>query len=289
PLTISWTVKDDSQTNAAPGSWSDAVYLGTRTTWGIADTYLGTVKDPGNLQPGGTSTVSLLTNLPSVTPGQYHLLVRADIYNQLALPPGVPVSRKTTASADLLTVAVDSLTLGVPYATTLSTGQERLLQVTVPQGATLRVTLSSNAANAANEIFLKQGFAPTDSDYDAAYQGGLAPTQYAIVPSTVPGVYYVLIRGHSELADNTPVSVLAELLPLTITNVQTDQGGDSKYVTTTIRGAQFQPNAIVKLVLPGFAEYEPLLTNFIDSTKIIAEFDLTGAPHGLYDVQVTNP
>src|SRR5262249_8259546 len=151
PLTISWTVKDDSPTNAAPGSWSDAVYLGTGTTWSIADTYLGTVKDPGNLQPGGTSTVSLLTNLPSVTPGQYHLLVRADIYNQLALPPGVPVSRKTTASADLLTVAVDSLTLGVPYATTLGTGQERLLQVTVPKGATLRVTLSSNAANAANE------------------------------------------------------------------------------------------------------------------------------------------
>ena len=28
---------------------------------------------------------------------------------------------------------------------------------------------------------------------------------------------------------------------------------------------------------------------FVNSTEIIAEFDLTGAPHGLYDVQVTNP
>src|SRR5262249_17301906 len=158
---------------------------------------------------------------------QYHLLVRADIYNQLALPPGVPVSRKTTASADLLTVAVDSLTLGVPYATTLGTGQERLLQVTAPKAAPLRVPLSSNAAHAHNEVFTKPGLARTDSAYDAAYQGGLAPPQYAIGPSTVPGVYYVLIRGPSELADNTPVSVLAELLPLTITNVQTDQGGDS--------------------------------------------------------------
>ncbi len=189
----------------------------------------------------------------------------------------------------LLTARDTSLTLGVPYSTTLSTGQERLLQVTVPLGATLRVTLSSNASGAANEIFLKQGSAPTDSVYDAAYQGGLAPTQDAIIPSTVPGVYYILIRGHSEPADNTPVTVLAELLPLSITNVQTDQGGDSKYVTTTISGAQFQPNAIVKLVMPGFAEYQPVTTDFISSTEIIAEFDLTGAPHGLYDVQVTNP
>ena len=67
----------------------------------------------------------------------------------------------------------------------------------------------------------------------------------------MPGVYYVLIRGHSEPAANTPVTILAELLPLSITDVQTDQGGDSKYVTTTISGAQFQPNAIVKLVSPG--------------------------------------
>ena len=111
----------------------------------------------------------------------------------------------------------------------------------------------------------------------------------AVVPTTIPGVYYILIRGHSEPADDTPVTVLAQLLPLSINNVQTDQGGDSQYVTTTITGAQFQPNAIVKLVMPGFAEYQPLTTDFVNSTEIIAEFDLTGAPHGLYDVQVINP
>ena len=227
--------------------------------------------------------------MPSVTPGQYHIIVRADIFDQIALPAGVPISSKTTASAGLLTVAVDGLTLGVPYATTLSDGQERLLQVTVPQGATLEVSLTSNASGAANEIYIKQGAAPTDSVYDAAYQGGAAPDQDAIIPSTVPGVYYVLIVGNSEPGDDTPVTVLAQLLPLSITGVQTDQGGDSRYVTTTITGAQFQPNAIVKLVMPGFAEYQPVLTDFVNGTEILAEFDLTAAPYGLYDVQVTNP
>ena len=85
------------------------------------------------------------------------------------------------------------------------------------------------------------------------------------------------------------MTLLAELLPLLITDVHTDTGGDSKHVTTTIRGAQFQPGAIVKLVRPGIAEYEPLVREVIDSTTIIATFDFTGAPHGLYDLKVINP
>ena len=289
PFTVSWTVEDTNPTNPAPGSWSDAVYIGTGTSWNISDTYLGTVQHHGTLQPGGSYTASLTANVPSLTPGPYHIFVRTDIFNQTQLPPGVPISSKTTASAGLLNLTVDTLTLGVPYPTTLSTDQERLLQVTVPQGATLEVLLTSSGAGAANEIFIGQGSAPTDSEYTAAYSGGLAANQMAVVPSTVPGVYYILIRGHSEPADDTPVTVLAQLLPLSINNVVTDQGGDSQYVTTTISGAQFQPNAIVKLVMPGFAEYQPLVTDFVNSTEIIAEFNLTGAPHGLYDVQVTNP
>ena len=175
PVTVSWTVQDTSATNPAPGTWSDAVYLATGTTWDISDVYLGTVQHTGTLQPGDSYTGTLTFDMPSVTPGQYHIIVRADIFDQIALPAGVPISSKTTASAGLLTVAVDGLTLGVPYATTLSDGQERLLQVTVPQGATLEVSLTSNASGAANEIYIKQGAAPTDSVYDAAYQGGAGP------------------------------------------------------------------------------------------------------------------
>src|SRR6185436_1123433 len=42
-------------------------------------------------------------------------------------------------------------------------------------------------------------------------------------------------------------------------------------------------------IRPGFAEYEPVTYEVISATKIIATFDLTGAPHGLYDLKVINP
>src|SRR5205823_155479 len=56
-----------------------------------------------------------------------------------------------------------------------------------------------------------------------------------------------------------------------------------------IKGARFDPRAIVKLVRPGFAEYEPVNYRVEDATTIRATFDLTAAPHGLYDVEVINP
>ncbi len=78
-------------------------------------------------------------------------------------------------------------------------------------------------------------------------------------------------------------------MPFSITSVSPDIGGDSKYVTATIRGAQFKAGAIVKLVRPGIAEFEPVSYQVVDGTKITGIFDLTGAPHGLYDLKVINP
>src|SRR3546814_21028706 len=71
--------------------------------------------------------------------------------------------------------------------------------------------------------------------------------------------------------------------------MQTDRGGDSRHVTTTIKGAQFHPDAIVKVSRPNIAEYEPVAWEVADASTIIATFDFTDAPHGLYDIKVINP
>ena len=85
------------------------------------------------------------------------------------------------------------------------------------------------------------------------------------------------------------MTLLADTLPFGITDIATDQGGDGRYVTVTIRGAKFSPEAVVKLVQPDLAEFVPVTLNVVDSTTILATFDLTAAPRGLYDVTVLNP
>src|SRR5207247_6523927 len=131
---------------------------------------------------------------------------------------------------------VPALQLGVPLSTTLDTGEDRLYQVTVPQGDTLRVDVAAADTSAANALFLRYNALPTGSTYDAAYQGALQANQFAVIPSTTAGTYYVLVHGQSEPAAATPLSILARILPFGITDVLPDKGGDGRYVTTTILG-----------------------------------------------------
>jgi hypothetical protein len=265
---------------------TDSVYLSSDAIWDINDLLVGQVAFSGTVAPGGSYTSKLDTTLPAAAPGQYRIIVRTDIFDEVVESNEL---NNTTASADVMSVTVPELHLGVPVTTTLSTSQDRLYQVQVNLGQTLRVDLTSSDSSASNELFLRYNAVPTGSQYDAIYQGPLQANQFAIVPSTQAGLYFVLVRGQSEPGANTPVTIVANVLPFEITDVLPDQGGDSKYVTTTILGAQFDPQAIVKLVRPGIAEYEPVSYQVVNASKIIAIFNLTGAPHGLYDVEVINP
>ncbi len=284
-VTLQWTVLNQGD-NPASGRWSDAVYLSEDNEWDIGDRLLGRVQFNGEVTPGQTYNQTLNTTLPPVLPGSYRIIVRPDIYNQIYEAEN-EVNNQTT-SLDPFDVKVEELFVGVPLETTLNTGQSRLYQIQLEPGQTLKVTVDSANDESANELFVRYGQVPTQTNYDG-FGGELAADQSVIIPTSEPGTYYVLVKGFSQPTTNTATRILAELLPFSITNVQTDRGGDSRYVTTNISGAQFHPNALVKLVRPGIAEYEPVNYQVIDSTEITAIFDLREAPHGLYDVKVINP
>ncbi|MCB1964701.1 MAG: hypothetical protein KDI64_01260, partial [Candidatus Accumulibacter sp.] len=235
PIHLGWTVSNVG-VNAASGAWSDTAYLSADNIWDIGDRPIGRFSFSGTLQPGGSYDASLDANLPPATPGSYRVIVRSDIFDDIL--ESQELNNRTT-SADLLKVSVPELHLGVALSTTLDTGEDRLYQVTVGQGDTLRVDLTSADARAANVLFLRYDALPTGSTYDAAYQQALQANQFAVIPSTTAGTYYVLIHGQSEPSAGTPVSVLAHVLPFGITDIVPDKGGDSRYVTTTILGAQF--------------------------------------------------
>ena len=47
-------------------------------------------------------------------------------------------------------------------------------------------------------------------------RGGLAAEQFAVVPATEPGTYYILLRGFATPESGTDVNVLAEFVPLAL-------------------------------------------------------------------------
>ena len=108
------------------------------------------------------------------------------------------------------------------------------------------------------------------------------------MPTTQPGTYFIL-RPQRCRPTGAPIQLLAKLLPFEITNVTPDAGGASQFVTLDILGAQFDPQAVVKLVRPQIDEFEPVSYQVVNSTEILATFDLSSAAQGLYDVEVINP
>ncbi|MBE2260652.1 MAG: APHP domain-containing protein, partial [Rhodobacteraceae bacterium] len=287
---VEWTVANHSINPTASG-WTDAVYLSDDNLWDINDRLLGKIAHSGVLAENDSYTASLDALVPPIKGGQYRLIVRPDIYNEVFEGPyrSAGEANNFATSANALSIAVDELHLGVALSTTLSTAQSRVYKLTVGQGETLKLSLTAADHDAANEIFIRYGDVPDGFNYDATYENPLQANQTAVIPFTRPGDYYVLIRGHSEPKANAQVKLLAEVVPFAITAVSVDQGGDSRWVTIDVRGARFADNAILKLVRPNVAEYEPVKWDVIDSTWIRATFDFRGAPLGLYDLKVINP
>ena len=232
----------------APGP--TRVYLSTDATWDISDLLIGQVAFSGTVAAGRVRTPPRSTpTCRPPRPAQYRIIVRTDIFDDVVESNEL---NNTTASADVVTVTVPALHLGVPLQTTLSTGQDQLYEVQVGLGQTLRVDLTSSDAAASNELFLRYNAVPTGSQYDAIYQGALQANQFAVIPSTQAGDIPVLVRGQSEPAANTPVTLRGQRPARSRSPTSSPTRGATATTSPPRSWArQFDPQAIVKLVRPG--------------------------------------
>ncbi|MCP4925155.1 MAG: hypothetical protein GY916_04335, partial [Gammaproteobacteria bacterium] len=300
-ITIDYTIQNDS-INQAYGNWTDALYLSSDNEWDLGDRLLGKVEHFGGLNASGSYSGSLTAQLPPLKDGDWRVIVRPDLFNEvyegpitytdtgLNIAPGEANNR--IASGSTLEVVVPELAVASPLDTTLSEGQSLVYKVSVAAGETLRVDLDSSDFDGANELYIRYGDIPTGFAFDASYSNPVSPDQQVLIPTTEAGDYYILVKSREGDTD-TPVVIRADLLPLSITRITPDQGGtgddDHRWVTVDIHGASFEAGALVKLARPGIFEIEPERWQVLDATHIRAVFDLRGVPHGLYDVVITNP
>src|SRR5205823_5090137 len=102
---------------------------------------------------------ALDTTMPAAAPGDYRIIVRTDIFNQVYERSNEVNNAR--ASENAIRLNVDALTLGVPLTTTLLPGQERLYQVVVPADQTLRFKVNATDPTSVNEIFIRYDKPPT--------------------------------------------------------------------------------------------------------------------------------
>ncbi|GAG53476.1 unnamed protein product, partial [marine sediment metagenome] len=224
--------------------------------------------------------------MPPVVPGDYHIIVRTDIRNN------VRESNETNnsgTSAETIAVDVIELTLGVPYSSQLSTGAEHYYKVTVGAGEDMLVTLDSASTTSANELYVRYEGMPDRGYYDFLYNAPFLPDQEVLVPGTQAGTYYILVRGDAVPDSPAGYTITAQLLEFGIRSLFPTYGGDTGTVTLSISGGKFEEGISALLRIAGHPEIHAERVDLENSTTLWARFDLNQAPLGAYDLLLTNP
>ena len=76
-ISIAWSVRNNGPVEAFP-AWQDSLYLSTSPVWNAGAIFLGATQSRETLEPGSNYTASLTVAIPTVQPGNYYLLARAD-------------------------------------------------------------------------------------------------------------------------------------------------------------------------------------------------------------------
>jgi RHS repeat-associated protein len=282
-LTVTYQV-DNESSNAVTGSWTDSVYLSTQTTLNASSVLLGRVQQDG-VAANGQYTQTVTAPVPGLLPDDYYVIVLAD---SLGLVPELNRTRTELASRNPVQVSVPTIDLGSPISGTISDGQDLTYQLTVPAGQDLAIS-AGFAALQGGELYVGYQSIPSSSTNLASSTSATQTTQQVVIPDTQAGTYYVLVQGDTGSGSGQSYTLSAKTLPLQVTSVGPSQAGDSGTTTLTIQGAEFTAGTTVSLVPHGGgASIAATQVTFQSSTTLFAQFDLSGAAAGTYDVAITS-
>ncbi|WDI41488.1 Calx-beta domain-containing protein [Bremerella sp. P1] len=279
-VTVSYTVENQGS-NSAVGNWTDSIYLSADETWDINDRLLGRVYPNLRILANGASyNESLTTALPGVIPGSYHIIIRSDILNQVT---EADEANNIGVSLDQAEIIFPELELGVATAGTLDVEQNVYYRVTVPAGETLSFELDSDAVDGDNEIYVAFNRIPTRSDFDFTGNEPFAVDQNVIVPETLEGTYYVLLRSRASAGIAQQYDVTASLLPFAIDGSDTTHTGRG-IVTLLLSGSRFSETTEFTVVDSAGNKFIGDTISVYNPTRALVTFELTQASAGPADI-----
>jgi Ca2+-binding RTX toxin-like protein len=280
PVAISYTVQNQG-TSSAVGSWNDALYLSTDTVWDINDVSIGQAFHTGDIASGESYTGSLNAILPGVSAGNYHVVVRSDIRNQVV---EVNDANNANASTNTIALGVEALTLGTPDSDVLQQGQSIYYRFDAVAGQAVRLRLDSSQNQSSNELYVRFGNVPTRGQFDLTTNQPFNADPEIIIPIEQTGTYYVLAYG-DQVSGNPAYSIVAEDIPFSLTGVQTNKIGNLGESTLEVRGAKFSAGTQFELVGANGQILQSSKVLLKNSTLAYVTFNLANDALGAYDVR----
>jgi len=161
PATISYTVSNEGA-NAAQGNWTDAVYLSTNGQWSADNILIGYVQQSGNIAAGSNYVGTLDADLPGVPPGNYYVVVRPDVLDNLNENESGSHNGSTTN-----TFFIDVPALNLDVRRLMCSIRARTILQSICAGCqTLSLALNSDSPDSANEIYVSYGSIPNEINFE---------------------------------------------------------------------------------------------------------------------------
>ena len=219
--------------------------------------------------------------MPGVIGGDYYVIVRSDIYNQI---PESSEVNNLTVSLDTTHIDVELLAFDTPDTASLVTGEAVYYRVDVAEGETLQLNFDRAATEGHTELFVSYGEMPSRSNFDYRYNQADSPDQNLVIDNTREGSYYVM--GYNASGSTGDYTMTAKTLQFSITELGTTAGSNKGQVTVRIEGAEFTTQTSAMLIGADGVEHSANHIYWKDSLELWATFDLRGLATGYYDVEL---
>lgn len=284
---LQWTVSNQSS-NAANGISSDGIYLSKNNFLDSTALLQGVLNKIIAMAPLSASNVGLTALANVNSEGQYYLLVKTDLLNNIYENNK---DNNTGVAAGRVVVRAKEIKLGISELNTLQ-NVARIYKINIPDslaGSTIGITLATNDSLVLrNEMFAARGYVPGPAQYDYKFETPNFGNQRIVMTSVSAGDYYVYIRTVSPTPPVQNITVSAVKLPFAILTVQSNSGGNGGNVTVKIGGSLFVPGMSARLSNNG-GEIFAHSIYYVNSTTVYATFNLKGKTLGVYDVFLKKP
>lgn len=285
--TAKWIIANPSA-NTATGVSSDGIYLSNNTILDSTAVLIGIKNKTINMPPLDRDTISIQPIVTSVIEGNYNVLVKTDLLNNIN---ETDKNNNTGISAGSIYVKAKELKLNITENNTMHT-IARYYKLVIPDslnGSTILVTLKSNdSLTMKNEMYIGLGYVPSPSRFDYRFGTANYGNQQIVMTTVTDSVYYIAVRCISPNPLVQNITLQAVKLPFAILNVQSNSGGNIGNVTVKLSGSLFTNNMVARLNNGGTVIYSSIVY-FVNSTTVFATFNLLGKPLGLYDVSLIKP
>lgn len=287
PFNVNWTVQNIG-TNAVIGYVKDGIYLSTDTIFDNNDVLVGEYTYNCTLQPFASLQRAAAPTLQGVTSGDYYVIVRTNIMRAFYEMSYTNNQNHTTTTTE---VSLPALIIGQSEQLTMASTDQVFYRMEVGQeyvGQTLSLTLTTEAANAFNSLYLSYEAMPTASRSDYGASVPYSVQQQILVPSLQQGSYYIFAEASTTNRSPQDITLLADIVDFEILHVNSAVGSNTGSVTTQVVGAKF--DTIMDFRLTDANGYTPAQkVKFSTSTDNFVTFNLTDLPAGTYNVEAELP